>query len=76
LINEAGCKLEYLPPYSPDYNPIEYSFSVIKSHFRRSGRLTGSETNDELAEKAVKIAKEVVTSEIARNQFYHCNIRY
>ncbi|KAF8553029.1 hypothetical protein OG21DRAFT_1369115, partial [Imleria badia] len=28
-------KLIFLPPYSPDYNPIEQAFSVIKSHFRR-----------------------------------------
>ncbi|KAF8593944.1 hypothetical protein BDV93DRAFT_410638, partial [Ceratobasidium sp. AG-I] len=27
----------FLPPYSPDYNPIEQSFSAIKSHIRREG---------------------------------------
>ncbi|KAH7919552.1 hypothetical protein BV22DRAFT_990847, partial [Leucogyrophana mollusca] len=27
----------YLPPYSPDLNPIEQAFSVIKSHLRRQG---------------------------------------
>ncbi|KAF8833342.1 hypothetical protein BDN67DRAFT_917215, partial [Paxillus ammoniavirescens] len=26
--------LIYLPPYSPDYNPIEQAFSVIKAHLR------------------------------------------
>ncbi|KIJ08665.1 hypothetical protein PAXINDRAFT_88541, partial [Paxillus involutus ATCC 200175] len=29
--------LEYLPPYSPDLNPIEQAFSVIKAHLRRQG---------------------------------------
>lgn len=26
-IEDAGCILEFLPPYSPDFNPIEESFS-------------------------------------------------
>lgn len=26
---------EFLPPYSPDFNPIEQAFSVIKSYIRR-----------------------------------------
>ncbi|KAF8310141.1 hypothetical protein DL93DRAFT_2029437, partial [Clavulina sp. PMI_390] len=29
--------LEYLPPYSPDFNPIEEAFSAFKSHVRRHG---------------------------------------
>ncbi|CAD6963061.1 unnamed protein product [Tilletia controversa] len=35
LIESFGCKLELLPPYSPDYNPIERSHSKIKSILRR-----------------------------------------
>lgn len=30
-------KLEFLPAYSPDYNPIEQAFSVLKSKIRREG---------------------------------------
>lgn len=30
LIEGAGCEVLYLPPYSPDYNPIEEAFSEIK----------------------------------------------
>ena len=29
-IGIAGCTLRYLPPYSPDYNPIESAFSKLK----------------------------------------------
>jgi transposase len=36
IIENAGYKIEYLPPYSPDYNPIEYSFSVIKQALKSS----------------------------------------
>lgn len=31
----AVCKLVFLPPYSPDLNPIEQAFSVIKAFLRR-----------------------------------------
>jgi hypothetical protein len=37
LISSLGCHIEYLPPYSPDYNPIEQAFSIIKAHLRRNG---------------------------------------
>ena len=30
LIEERGCKLLYMPSYSPDYNPIEEAFAKIK----------------------------------------------
>jgi hypothetical protein len=32
-----GVKLLYLPPYSPDLNPIEEAFSFIKNYIRRHG---------------------------------------
>jgi len=32
---DAGCRIEYLPPYSPDFNPIEQAFSVIKAYLCR-----------------------------------------
>jgi len=34
-IEEAGCSLMYLPPYSPDFNPIENYWAVMKSHIRK-----------------------------------------
>lgn len=33
--SELGVNLEYLPPYSPDLNPIEESFSKLKHFLRR-----------------------------------------
>jgi transposase len=36
MCNEAGVLLVYLPPYSPDYNPIEQSFNQIKQWMRKS----------------------------------------
>jgi hypothetical protein len=31
-----GCRLLYLPPYSPDFNPIEEAFSSMKAFLRRN----------------------------------------
>jgi transposase len=39
MCEEAGVRLEYLPPYSPDYNPIEESFSALKAWMRRNREL-------------------------------------
>ena len=36
LIKSAGCKLEYLPPYSPDLNEIEQNLFPIKNRVRKS----------------------------------------
>ena len=34
-IEAAGAELRYLPPYSPDLNPIEQAFSKLKAHLRK-----------------------------------------
>lgn len=35
LIEDAGCNLIYLPPYSPDFNPIEHYWSAVKYHLKK-----------------------------------------
>ena len=35
-IRAADYLIRYLPPYSPDYNPIELSFSILKSWIKRN----------------------------------------
>lgn len=36
LLNKAGAELWYLPPYSPDFNPIEQLWAKVKSALRRA----------------------------------------
>jgi transposase len=36
LIEQQGCELEHLPPYSPDLNPIEEAFSKIERLLRKA----------------------------------------
>jgi transposase len=36
LVEARAARLEYLPPYSPDYNPIERCWSKIKTYLRKA----------------------------------------
>ncbi|MCA9858171.1 MAG: transposase [Thermomicrobiales bacterium] len=40
LVAAAGCTLRFLPPYSPDFNPIELTFARLKTHLRATGKRT------------------------------------
>jgi transposase len=40
LIEAAGCAPLYLPPYSPDLNPIELAFAKLKALLRKAGERT------------------------------------
>jgi transposase len=40
MIEAAGASLLYLPPYSPDFNPIEQAFSKLKAHLRKAAERT------------------------------------
>jgi transposase len=42
-IEQAGCELRLLPPYSPDLNPIEKAFSKLKAKLRAAGKRTVEE---------------------------------
>lgn len=37
LIEQAGCRIVFLPTYSPDFNPIEQAFAKTKQALRRIG---------------------------------------
>ncbi len=38
MIESVGARLEYLPPYSPDFNPIENAFSKLKALLRKAAK--------------------------------------
>jgi transposase len=40
LIEAAGCTLRFLPPYSPDFSPIEWAFSKLKTWLRQAAART------------------------------------
>jgi transposase len=67
LIEERGCDLLYLPPYSPDLNPIEEAFSKVK----RLLSAVGARTKEVLVE-AIGKALDAVDAQDARGFFTHC----
>jgi transposase len=70
LIEERGCELLYLPPYSPDLNPIEEAFSKIKGILRKAeGR------SREALIEAMGRALEAITPQDAEGFFRHCGYR-
>jgi transposase len=70
LIEGRGCRLLYLPSYSPDYNPVEEAFSKIKNLLRK----TGARTREALVE-AMGAALSAVSPEDARGFFAHAGYR-
>ena len=50
IIEAAGASLIYLPPYSPDLNPIEQSFAKLKAHLRKVKERTVPALYDRIGE--------------------------
>ncbi len=67
LIEDKGCHLRFLPAYSPDFSPIEETFSKVKTFLRR----TKARTREALQE-AIAQALLTVTSQDAHGWFEHC----
>ncbi len=67
LIQARGCQLLFLPGYSPDFSPIEETFSKVKTHLRRAGARTR-----EALQEAICQALLTVTTQDAQGWFRHC----
>lgn len=66
-IESAGARLLYLPPYSPDMNPIEMCWSKIKQILRS----LGARSAEALGEAIEAAFKQVRDSDL-KNWFAHC----
>jgi transposase len=67
LIEGGGCELLYLPPYSPDLNPIEQAFAKLKGSLRRAQ----ARTFGALVEAMGRALSEI-TGRDASGFFRHC----
>jgi transposase len=67
LIRSCGAHLIYLPPYSPDFNPIEWAWSKVKTILRR----LKARTFPDLLE-ALKQALLAITPQDIHAWFAHC----
>ena len=69
-IEQAGATLLYLPPYSPDFNPIEKAWSKIKQLLRSAKARTAEALDDAVAQ-----AIAAITPQNATAWFHHCGYR-
>lgn len=67
LIEAAGAAVIFLPPYSPDFNPIELAWSKVKAILRSHA----ARSYEEL-ENAVVVALSAITFEDIAGWFRHC----
>ena len=66
-IEARGCRLLFLPAYSPDFSPIEEAFSKVKTLLRRASARTREALQEALAQ-----ALDLITEADALGWFTHC----
>lgn len=69
-IEKAGCRVILLPPYTPEWNPIEACWSKMKEFLRARAARTL-----ETLEAAVADAMEAVSAQDAQGWFRHCGYK-
>jgi transposase len=67
VVEQAGARLLYLPPYSPDLSPIEPCWSKLKTALR-----TAQARTREALEQAIALALATITVSDAHSWFHHC----
>lgn len=67
LIEARGCKLIFLPAYSPDFNPIEQAFSKIKALLKKAA----ARTREALIEAIAQALRGITAGDI-QGWFAHC----
>ena len=69
-IEACGARLLYLPPYSPDLNPIEQAWSKFKQFLRSAKART-----DQALDQAISDALKTISAENPAAWFLHCGYR-
>lgn len=63
----SGARVVWLPPYSPDYSPIEQMWSKLKAYLRKAKARTSQELDRAIAE-----GLKLITESDCRSWFKHC----
>lgn len=71
MLDHAGVEVWYLPPYSPDFNPIEKMWSKTKTYLRKAKARTSNALF-----RAIGRALRTITAADAAGWFQHCGYRY
>lgn len=70
-VARVGARLRFLPPYSPDLNPIELAFSKLKAFLRAARPRSFTQVVD-----LVALALHLFTPRECRNFIRHCGYRF
>ena len=74
--HDSGMKIMFLPPYSPDYNPIELVFSAIKAYVQHDGTLGHKDIDQKEDDTYVYIhlmqAAFSISADDTLGFFHHC----
>lgn len=70
IAGECGARVLWLPPYSPDFSPIEQMWSKVKSYLRKSK----ARTNQEL-DRAIVESLNLITASDCLGWFQHCGYK-
>lgn len=67
LIRSTGAKVVFLPPYRPEFNPIEYCWSIVKNNIRKIKPRTENKLMD-----AYDASLKMLKSKTIKSFFNHC----
>jgi transposase len=70
LVEAAGARIWFTPPYSPDLNPIELAWSKLKAFLKTAK----ARTRDAL-DTAIAMAMDLITPKDAKGWYRHCGFR-
>lgn len=70
ILSPRGVGVRYLPPYSPDLNPIELAFAKLKAHLRQAAARTRQDLHS-----AVASALNSFSAQHCQGFFRHANMR-
>ena len=71
LLERSGFADRYLPPYSPDHNPIEPAWARVKARLRTAAARTAAARTADALHAALGPALDAVTPDNARGYFRH-----
>ena len=69
-IESRGAVLVFLPPYSPQYNPIETAFSLVKRYILKNANIIFGHSPEECLDAAFKNCAN--KKGVAMNLYNHC----
>ncbi|HEV7216186.1 MAG TPA: IS630 family transposase [Chloroflexota bacterium] len=71
-VEAAGCRLVFLPPYSPDFSPIELAYAKVKAALRKAGARAQDALDAAAPQGVCDQALATITPQDAAAFFRHC----